>query len=119
MSRRFRGERCVGQKEHALSLQASQPRIIARERVIAVYDFNVALCRLLWSGDTHALHYGIWDASTQTHNEALLNTNRFLADKAGITSGNQVWAAGSGLGGGWLFLARERGAGLDGGPISE
>jgi hypothetical protein len=47
-----------------LSLQASQPRIIARERVIAVYDFNVALCRLLWSGDTHALHYGIWDAST-------------------------------------------------------
>jgi hypothetical protein len=59
-----------------LSLQASQPRIISRERVIAVYDFNVALCRLLWSGDTHALHYGIWDASTQTHNEALLNTNR-------------------------------------------
>ena len=97
-----------------MSLQASQPRIIARERVIAVYDFNVALCRLLWSGDTHALHYGIWDASTQTHNEALLNTNRFLADKAGITSGEQVLDAGCGLGGSSLWLARERGAVVDG-----
>jgi tocopherol O-methyltransferase len=102
-----------------LSLQASQPRIIARERVIAVYDFNVALCRLLWSGDTHALHYGIWDASTQTHNEALLNTNRFLADKAGITSGEQVLDAGCGLGGSSLWLARERGAVVDGITISE
>ena len=102
-----------------MSLQASQPRIIARERVIAVYDFNVALCRLLWSGDTHALHYGIWDASTQTHNEALLNTNRFLADKAGITSGEQVLDAGCGLGGSSLWLARERGAVVDGITISE
>jgi tocopherol O-methyltransferase len=102
-----------------LSLQASQPRIISRERVIAVYDFNVALCRLLWSGDTHALHYGIWDASAQTHNEALLNTNRFLADKTGITSGEQVLDAGCGLGGSSLWLARERGAVVDGITISE
>jgi tocopherol O-methyltransferase len=102
-----------------LSLQASQPRIISRERVIAVYDFNVALCRLLWCGDTHALHYGIWDASAQTHNEALLNTNRFLADKAGITSGEQVLDAGCGLGGSSLWLARKRGAVVDGISISE
>jgi hypothetical protein len=53
------------------------------------------------AGRRHAArcHYGIWDASTQTHNEALLNTNRFLADKAGITSGEQVLDAGCGLGG--------------------
>ena len=102
-----------------MSLQASQPQIISRERVIAVYDFNVALCRLLWCGDTHALHYGIWDASAQTHNEALLNTNRFLADKAGITSGEQVLDAGCGLGGSSLWLARERGAVVDGITISE
>lgn len=101
-----------------MSADALQPPI-PRQNVIALYDFNIAFCRLMWSGDTHALHYGLWSPSIKTHHEALLNTNRVLADAAGVEAGERVLDAGCGLGGSALWLARERGATVCGITISE
>ncbi|MBK7434791.1 MAG: methyltransferase domain-containing protein, partial [Chitinophagaceae bacterium] len=58
---------------------------------------------------SRSLHYGIWDDSTKNLHEALMNTNRRMAELAGITSQDHVLDAGCGIGGSSLWLGRHIG----------
>lgn len=65
--------------------------------------------RYVWSrGPYQAAHFGIYDEKANNHKAALLNTNRIMADLAGIMPGMQIVDAGCGWGGGSLWLAKER-----------
>lgn len=54
------------------------------------------------------MHFGYWDASTRSHSDSLLNTNRYLADRVAIAAGERVLDAGCGVGGSALWLAEHR-----------
>ncbi|MEV0293846.1 methyltransferase domain-containing protein [Nocardia sp. NPDC050710] len=72
----------------------------------AWYDY-----RGVWMNKTNrAMHYGYWDENTRNHGESLLNMNRELARKAGITRGAKVLDAGCGVGGSSMWLAENFGA---------
>lgn len=90
-----------------------------QDKVKNYYDYTRGLYRVFWHGDTNALHYGIWDASTRTLHDALLNTNEFLAEKASVKSGEKVLDAGCGVGGSAFWLAKNRGAFVAGVTISK
>jgi cyclopropane fatty-acyl-phospholipid synthase-like methyltransferase len=78
--------------------------------VARYYDLSEVHYRLFWNLEkSRSLHYGIWDSNTRNFHEALLNTNRVLAEKAGIKKGDRVLDAGCGVGGSSIWLAKERG----------
>ncbi|MGH8615891.1 MAG: SAM-dependent methyltransferase [Gammaproteobacteria bacterium] len=61
---------------------------------------------MLWlNAHNLAIHYGYWDEETRSHNRSLLNMNRVLAERAGISPGQVVLDAGCGLGGSAIWLA--------------
>ena len=73
-----------------------------------------------WSLKEHlSLHYGIWEATTKTHGEALENTNRILMNTAGIERTDNVLDAGCGVGGAAFFIHKEKGASVTGISLSE
>ncbi|HAU07929.1 MAG: Methyltransferase, UbiE/COQ5 family [Candidatus Yanofskybacteria bacterium GW2011_GWF1_44_227] len=90
-----------------------------QDEVKAYYDYTLNLYRFFWHGDTRAVHYGIWDSHTRNLREALLNTNRFLADQANIKSGDRVLDAGCGVGGSLFWLVKNKGIQGVGITISE
>lgn len=66
--------------------------------------------RGLWmNGRNLAFHFGYYDEATRSHADALLNTNRLLAEHAAIKPGERVLDAGCGVGGSSQWLVRERG----------
>lgn len=71
-----------------------------------------------WSGEALALHLGFADEHTKSHDESLLNVNRYLAERACVTEGTRVLDAGCGVGGSSLWLAKERGAEVTGVTIA-
>ena len=89
-----------------------------RDRVGAYYDYTVAYYRRFWHGSTAAVHYGFRGADTRGAASELLETNRFMADLAGIGRGERVLDAGCGVGGSCLWLARHRGARVVGVSLS-
>ena len=63
--------------------------------------------RLLWLRPRdRAIHFGFWEADTRSHAQSLLNMNRALATRLGVTSGARVLDAGCGVGGSSLWLAK-------------
>lgn len=80
-----------------------------QDRIAEYYDYTISIYRVIWHGETHAVHYGFWEADTRTLKEALLNTNKFLAELANITPTDTVLDAGSGIGGSALWLAKNIG----------
>ena len=52
------------------------------------------------------LHYGIWDYTTKTLAEAIINTNRQLAFLGKVSATDKVLDAGCGVGGSAIFLAK-------------
>lgn len=90
-----------------------------QETLKAYYDYTLPLYRMFWHGDTRAIHYGMWDASTHTLKDALLNTNKVLAERVGVQSNERVLDAGCGVGGSAFWLARNRGARVVGITLSE
>jgi tocopherol O-methyltransferase len=84
---------------------------VAANGIELYYDQTWLDYRLLWLNKTNlSIHFGYSDGSGCRHSEALLNTNRVLADRAAIKPGDRVLDAGCGVGGSSLWLARERGA---------
>jgi len=83
------------------------------------YDYTVKPYEIFWHGDTYAVHCGIWDNQTKNLHDALLNTNKFLADRANIKSGDKVLDAGCGVGGSIFWLVKNKGVQAVGITISE
>src|SRR5687768_5614070 len=93
--------------------------VMYQDQVKAYYDYILPFCTLFWHGETQAVHYGIWDASTKNLQDALLNTNKVLAEKVDVQPGARVLDAGCGVGGSGFWLARNKAAYVVGVTISE
>ncbi len=86
--------------------------------VIRYYDYTIPFYRVFWHKGTNALHYGFWEGGVRTHTDALINTNKVMADIANVKPGESVLDAGCGVGGSSLWLAKYRGASVTGITIS-
>jgi cyclopropane fatty-acyl-phospholipid synthase-like methyltransferase len=51
------------------------------------------------------VHFGYYDNDVKTHNEALLNLNKVMAQKSGVKDGDVILDAGCGQGGSAVWLA--------------
>ncbi|SRR5258706_7591731 len=84
---------------------------VSNDEIRAYYAETGFDYRALWLNDRNrALHFGYQTDASTTHSESLANSNRILADLAGIRRGDRVLDAGCGLGGTSLWLASERSA---------
>lgn len=71
------------------------------------YDYTLPFYKIFWhKNNSNALHYGFWEKDTQNLQEALINTNHYLAEKAHITKDDKVLDAGCGIGGSSIWLAQ-------------
>ena len=83
------------------------------------YDLSQTHYKRVWDLQrSRSLHYGYWDATTKNFHEALLNINKILAAKAGITKHHKVLDAGCGIGGSSLWLAKNIGCNVTGISLS-
>jgi cyclopropane fatty-acyl-phospholipid synthase-like methyltransferase len=83
--------------------------VFTNDDISRYYDLSEVHYRRIWGLDKYrSLHYGYWDSSVKNFQEALLNINRVLADRAEINGGETVLDAGCGVGGSSLWLAKER-----------
>ncbi len=74
------------------------------------YDHTEVHYKLFWNLEkSMGLHYGIWDDTTHTTTEAILNTNHQLMKLGNIQSNHFVLDAGCGIGGSSIFLATKLG----------
>ena len=90
------------------------------EDIANYYDHTEVHYRKFWKMvHSMGLHYGSWDASTNTLAEAIVNTNRQLANLGKITSSDVVLDAGCGVGGSSIFLAKNYGCQVTGITLSE
>lgn len=82
--------------------------LITKASIAKWYDDTSAFYGHIWyrNSDSFALHYGLWDKKTKSLHEALLNTNRFMAKQAKMTSDLKVLDAGCGIGGSVVWLAK-------------
>ncbi len=85
---------------------APAPRTPDLARIRAYYDETWLEYRLLWLNPANrAIHFGYWDASTQSHAESLVKMNRVMAEPLGLRPGHRILDAGCGVGGTALWLA--------------
>ncbi len=88
--------------------------------IVQYFDQNYQAMRWMWTnGKSLALHFGYWDESTRTDHEAQLNTNRQLANRAGLRAGQHVLDAGCGIGGSAVWLAENYGVNVLGITLSQ
>ncbi len=66
-----------------------------------------------------AVHYGMWEKGTASFRDSLINTNRKVAQIAGIRKGERVLDAGCGVGGSAFFLAEKYNCKVTGITLSE
>ena len=79
--------------------------------IIRYYDHTQFDYQVAWlNNDNLAVHFGFYDRHTRKHADALLNTNRVMANKGNIQKGQQVLDAGCGQGGSSFWLAEQCGA---------
>jgi len=73
-----------------------------------------------WKLDKYlSVHYGIWDATTKSFADALLNTNKVLEQIAEVAQGSRILDAGCGVGGSGVYLAKQKNAKVSGVTLSE
>lgn len=85
------------------------------KRVEEYYDYTFPFYKIFWHKGTNGIHYGFWDEETNSHTEALINTNKTVADTGKIKYGDKVLDAGCGVGGTSIWIAKNRGAHVTGG----
>lgn len=84
------------------------------------YDHTEVHYKMWWKfEETLGLHYAIWDKTTQTLAEAILNTNTLLAQAGEICSSDYVLDAGCGVGGSAIYLANKYGCRVKGVTLSK
>lgn len=87
--------------------------------VAGYYDRVQWLYNLGWSaGGTHSLHYGLWWDDTCSLSEAIVNGDRFVAEKLIVVPSDHVLDMGCGVGGTSVFLAKEFGCRVTGITVS-
>ncbi len=90
------------------------------EDITNYYDHTEPHYRQFWKMEqSMGLHYGVWDRSTKTLAEAIINTNRQLAKLGQITASDVILDAGCGVGGSSIFLAKNLGCKVTGITLSE
>lgn len=78
--------------------------------IINYYDHTAIHYDKMWKAKkVLGLHYGIWDDTTKNLEEAILNTNRFLAKYGTIDKNAFLLDVGCGVGGTPIFMAKEIG----------
>ncbi len=79
--------------------------------IVNYYDHTEGHMRMFWKLDNSmGLHYGIWDTDTKNLSEAIVNTNRRLAEMGKIRKEHTVLDAGCGVGGSSIYLAKNIGS---------
>jgi tocopherol O-methyltransferase len=74
---------------------------------ISYYEHTLVDYQSIWLNQSNlALHFGFHDDQSETHTDALDNTNRTLARIARVRAGDRVLDAGCGLGGSSFWLAQ-------------
>ncbi len=79
--------------------------------IVEYYDVTLRAYKKYWykSSNSYSLHYGLWEKDTKTLHEALLNTNKFLAQTGRIKASDVVLDAGCGVGASSICLAKNIG----------
>jgi ubiquinone/menaquinone biosynthesis C-methylase UbiE len=109
---------CVGVLSHSIS---SNPIYMPELKEIIDYYNASKLDYQLYSGsfDNISMHFGLWDETTHSHAQALLNENRVLAKLAQIIRKNMVIDLGCGYGSTAVWLASHIGCHVTGITIPE
>jgi tocopherol O-methyltransferase len=89
-------------------MPATPPWLI--DKIRAHYSGLTDVSYLDWGGETLGFHFGLANADTATREDSLVNSTRFLAERARVDATTTVLDAGCGVGGSSIWLARERGA---------
>lgn len=93
--------------------------LFSSKDIAKYYDVSEDHYMYFWDlNQSHALHYGYWDASTKNFREALSRINEILAEHANIKAGNNVLDAGCGVGGSSIWLAKNKRAKVTGITLS-
>ena len=78
-----------------------------QDEISDYYDQTQVHYEYFWDLEkSKSLHYGMWDINTNNFKDALVNTNRVLANKLVLTKNDHVLDVGCGIGGSCLFLAQ-------------
>ena len=94
--------------------------MFSKKDIARYYDISESQYRVFWNlKKSRSLHYGYWDASTKNFHEALLNINKILSQKAGISKDDIVLDAGCGIGGSSIWLAKNIGCKVTGISLSQ
>lgn len=95
-------------------------RTFSNKEVENYYDQTEVHYRQFWKLEkTMGLHYGVWDETTKTLPEAILNTNKQLMLLGHIQKGERVLDAGCGVGGSSIYLAKNLGCRCTGITLSK
>ena len=90
------------------------------EDIARYYDLSRTHYENMWDlRRSRSLHYGYWDRTTKNFHQALLNINKVLAQRAGISKTMRVLDAGCGVGGSSLWLAKNIGCSVTGISLSK
>jgi len=77
-----------------------------RKSIVNYYDATQLDYSILWFGKKNrSVHFGYYDQEVKTHDEALLNLNKVLAQKGEVKDGDIILDAGCGQGGSSVWLA--------------
>ncbi len=89
------------------------------DEVARYYEASVWDYLLFWTGwEAPAMHYGYWDGTVKTHDQALLRLNAVVAKRLGLSAQMRVLDAGCGLGGTSIWLAQNVGCRVTGVSIA-
>lgn len=87
--------------------------------IVSYYDSTEVHYRRFWKFEQSlGLHYGVWDETTKTLADAILNTNAKLAKIGLVKQEDYVLDAGCGVGGSTIFMAKKYGCEIVGITLS-
>jgi cyclopropane fatty-acyl-phospholipid synthase-like methyltransferase len=98
------------------TFQLTELSNITHETVEVYYDTHTFLYEIYAN---NSLHYGMWNKQTKNSQDAIENTNRFVAANIDMNQNDVVLDAGCGVGGPAIFMAENYGAKVIGITLSK